>query len=366
MMQFRRLVALTVLWLCFVAIASAFTVSARVSRTTVAIADSVSIAVELNDIPANAILTGPWQTGWRHPFVLLESGPVQAENAVARWSGIFAVVDTGNLAVPSFELLAVTGSDTQRAKTLPIPMEIRPTIRLQAGQGVDTLMAPNRPPKKIPPSVWEWLLWLGGPLALVAAGWGLHRYNAYRKSLLPPLPPPPPPPPESVALERLAQIREEAKWQLGDIKGFSSDLTDVLKEYLEHRFIPLAREMTTTELRDLSIACRLGENEHGLFVSLLSVSDEIKFAKGDMAAIRCLEAIQQAEHLVGTWGIKWRQEQEVARAAEMHPTDGSIPSQLLSELNLSESGQPSVPSESHSEQETATPRDYAVQREDWK
>ncbi len=293
----------------------AFSGTARVSRTRAAIAESLSIQIEMSGLPLNATLVGPWSgSGWQTPFVLLQSNSIETTGPTAKWTGVFAVMDTGNVAVPSFDIFAIRGTDTSRFKTNSIPITIHSTLNAKPGPGLDTLLKPDLPMKTIPPSWLEWLLWIGAPIALAALIYGYLRYQKYRKSLLPPPPPPPPPSPEHVAFERLAIIKNEAKWELGDIKGFQTDLIDIIKEYLEGRFNYNALEKTTSELRSKEVAAILGNEEHKIFIGLLSIADEVKFARGEIANNRCLEGVKEAEQLVGVWGIRWQKQQDDLRA----------------------------------------------------
>ncbi|MDK9700909.1 MAG: hypothetical protein OEM52_12245 [bacterium] len=294
--------------------AYALSAMARVSRTSATVAESLSISIEVQNTPVGITLEGPWNgTGWVAPFVLLQSLPPVQEGGLFKWQGVFAIIDTGDRVLPAFDIISVSGNDTLHAKTNPIPISIRSTIKATPGDNLDTLLQPDRAQKSIPPSLLEWFLWVGLPILIVGLSYLLYRYMKYRQSLLPPPPPPPPPSPEKVAFEKLSVIRTEAKWQLGDIKGFSTDLIETLKEYIEHRFKYNALEKTTSELSDPSVGSTLGGNEHRTFVSLLSIADEVKFARGDLAGNRCLEGIKQAEDLVGIWSIRWQQEQDRLR-----------------------------------------------------
>jgi uncharacterized protein (UPF0335 family) len=51
-----------------------------------------------------------------------------------------------------------------------------------------------------------------------------------------------------VALQKLEQIRTEKIWQHGQIKQFYTDITDVIREYLEKGYDINAMELTTDEI----------------------------------------------------------------------------------------------------------------------
>jgi len=92
-------------------------------------------------------------------------------------------------------------------------------------------------------------------------------------------PPPPARPAHEVALEKLQTLAQEKVWQQGEIKTYYTELTEILREYVENRFKVPALELTTDEIvkgmKDLPIERALKEK----FFSLLRMADLVKFAK---------------------------------------------------------------------------------------
>jgi len=92
------------------------------------------------------------------------------------------------------------------------------------------------------------------------------------------------PPPHEVALQKLATLKKAELWQKGEVKAYHSELTHIVREYVETRFDTPALESTTEEtLRDLQDydfwrkwGDRLGE--------MLRSADLVKFAKAEPAA----------------------------------------------------------------------------------
>lgn len=94
-------------------------------------------------------------------------------------------------------------------------------------------------------------------------------------------PPKPREPAHVVALRELDRIKEEKLWQKGKVKEYYSDVTGVLRTYMEERFGIPAMEQTTDEIiraflsnRDL-IQEKLLNNLH----QMLPLADLVKFAK---------------------------------------------------------------------------------------
>lgn len=86
-------------------------------------------------------------------------------------------------------------------------------------------------------------------------------------------------PPHIVALEKLEEIKVQKIWQCGDIKVFYTQVTDVLRVYLEGRFGINAMEMTSDEIMAL-VKKEPGLNEvRAALKDLLTLADLVKFAK---------------------------------------------------------------------------------------
>ena len=87
-------------------------------------------------------------------------------------------------------------------------------------------------------------------------------------------------PAHEIAFERLEKLKEEKLWQAGKIKEYYSELSDILREYIEFRLMLPAMEQTTDEIisglrhnPDLSAA------SVSKVKKLLFLSDLVKFAK---------------------------------------------------------------------------------------
>jgi len=88
-----------------------------------------------------------------------------------------------------------------------------------------------------------------------------------------------PPTPYEHALAELKLLREEKLWQAGDVKGFQSKLTYIMREYIQGRFEVPALKSTSSEIRknlkDLGITTVLTEKVD----QVLQIADLVKFAK---------------------------------------------------------------------------------------
>lgn len=182
--------------------------------------------------------------------------------------------DPGNIVIGPFGY--VDGTDTTFSNPLPlkvleVDLDTLTTINPMAG--VEEI--PSRWYDWIP----DWLLWgVCGLLGLAAIGillWILLR----KKRVITIGKPARVIPPYELALSRLDNLKAKDYITSGNVKLYYTELTDILRQYLEGRFGVNALEMTSTEI--LRALNRLPETKPGspLVQEVLSVADFVKFAK---------------------------------------------------------------------------------------
>jgi hypothetical protein len=94
-------------------------------------------------------------------------------------------------------------------------------------------------------------------------------------------PPKPKEPAHLWALRELDRIREEKLWRKDKIKEYYSEVTEVLRIYVEERFGFPAMEQTSAEILD-SFGSRkdmISEKTTGYLARILPLADLVKFAK---------------------------------------------------------------------------------------
>ena len=82
-----------------------------------------------------------------------------------------------------------------------------------------------------------------------------------------------------IALNKLAKLKKEKIWKEGKVKEFQSQLTHILREYLENRYHIKALEQTTSEIIDSLIKINMPEKYITLISEILQIADLVKFAK---------------------------------------------------------------------------------------
>ena len=87
-------------------------------------------------------------------------------------------------------------------------------------------------------------------------------------------------PAHEIALEKLEEIRKEKIWQQGRAKEYYTQLTDVLREYVENRFDVPTFEKTSSEIIDsLQFIKKDYSEQLNSLRRIFTISDLVKFAK---------------------------------------------------------------------------------------
>ncbi|MEM9549465.1 MAG: hypothetical protein AAGA77_26075 [Bacteroidota bacterium] len=88
-------------------------------------------------------------------------------------------------------------------------------------------------------------------------------------------------PAHAIAIKDLDELKSKQLWQNGDTKGYHTELTRIMRQYLEDRFEINALEMTSSQLkRELKKVFLLPEIVMRID-DILQIADKVKFAKGN-------------------------------------------------------------------------------------
>ena len=170
------------------------------------------------------------------------------------------------------------GKDTAESRSLVIkvlPAELDSMTTIHPMEG--PVAYPSRWYDWVPQWVsdyWGWVLVALGLLAAAVAGWMYWRKGGTmvvrRKRVIPPY---------ELAVSRLEKLRERRLAESGHEKEYYTELTDILRQYLDGRFGINAMEMTSTEIMRAirhNEATRMSADR---MRSILEVADFVKFAK---------------------------------------------------------------------------------------
>ena len=182
------------------------------------------------------------------------------------------------------------------------------TLQVKAVQ-VDTTKTfyDIKQPLAVSYTFWDWLKdhWLAvlltlGLLLLIAGG---VYYYRNRPKAAAPVVAKPILSADQIALNKLNELRDKKLWQQDQVKLYYSELTDVLREYLEKRYHIKAHEQTTDEIFEGLKTREILQENSLMLKQLLTLADLVKFAKQKPEAIeneqsmdKAMDFIRQTKH----------------------------------------------------------------------
>jgi hypothetical protein len=145
-------------------------------------------------------------------------------------------------------------------------------------------------------TLWDWLkdhwLWVVIPLAVILLIIGIVYYIKKRPQAVaetvPDLPI------HTIALNKLYALRDKKLWQQDEVKVYYSELTDILREYLEKRYHITAHEQTTDEIFAGLKNKDLHKDVRNTLRQLLVLADLVKFAKEKPSPLENEQSMENA------------------------------------------------------------------------
>ena len=196
----------------------------------------------------------------------------------------FTCYDSGFYTIPSipFNYRISPDTSTKTAATTMMLIAVH-TVKVDTTQAIKPIIGPL----SIPVTFKEMLPWILGALALVALVIAGIWYFKKRKKSEPvfQLKPTVVILPHERALQEFEQLRLKKLWQNGRVKEFHSELTDILRRYIEDRFRVPALEQTSAEITgSLKNNPDCPPDTLAKLNNLLVLADMVKFAKAQPVA----------------------------------------------------------------------------------
>jgi hypothetical protein len=283
---------------------------AKLATNTIEIGDQIWLQVNISAPPGTTV-TG-LQEGFFNTIDGIEALEEKNLNTVAETPELlleqrFLITsfDTGYIAINPLPYVfrAADGQlDTSYTNDLLLHVNAIPV-------GDDNDLRPIKPIIEEPLNLLDfWPLFL--LVALGSIGYAVYLNRKRRQRQAPP--PPPPPPADVIALRELDALEGKSLWQQDLTKEYYSELTRILREYLEGRFDVQAMEMTTRQITsNLKGRTDFGQNQSKELSQLLQLSDLVKFAKARPAVELHAEGLKRVRTFVEETGKVPEPEEEV-------------------------------------------------------
>ncbi|NCO33047.1 MAG: DUF4381 family protein [Armatimonadetes bacterium] len=214
-----------------------------------------------------------------------------------RWTAIFTVAtyDTGKFNIPSVEVAYEANGKVGSLASQPVEVTVE---SVKPGEQAD--IRDIKPPAMVKLTAWDfrWLIaTVVAVLAVVIAlWWFLHRRN--REATAPFALSEPPVPTDREALNALSDLERSDLLAAGKVKEFYTQLSEILRRYIERQFEIPALESTTREVMANMGQSDFDAEEVILVEALLNMSDLVKFAKLVPPPERGAQNIEKVRRLV--------------------------------------------------------------------
>jgi len=290
-MSYKRFILFIIsFWLCTFAFAQEFSAKARLDSAHILIGDYLNVRLEVTAPKGKPVfilqLNESIVKDAELPFDWIANSRI--DTAVNNDHYIFSqtititAFDSGSYVFPS---IPVFGADSQVvAQSNPLFFEVSTIV-------VDTTAAIKdiKGIAKIPFTFREFWMYVKEYSLFILVGWliiGLIIYAVWRyikkKRAVKPQPVVKPKPkikPHISALKELEKLRQKKLWEQGRTKEYYTELTDIIRKYIDDQWEIGAMEMVSSEILDSLKDTEIHEEVLKKLQQAFSVADLVKFAK---------------------------------------------------------------------------------------
>lgn len=259
------------------------TVNAKLDANRIMVGDQVRMFIEAQQNSKEGRLQWAVLPDTFNKLEIVEKGKIDtiANGDIVTYKQRLLVTgfDSGVFVIPQFVFTSIPNSgDPYIVQTDSFPILVQ-TVEVDTTKpfiGIKGIMTVK--------SVWTDYIWyiIGGLLFIGLAVFVFFYFIKNKKTAIPVVAPPPPIETlQEQALKMLAKLEQKQLWQAAQVKEYYSELTDIVRSYIEARYDVPTLELTTDEI--LYSAKRHGElSRHTeLLGSILYLADLAKFAKAE-------------------------------------------------------------------------------------
>ncbi len=281
------------------------TASARIDTNLIFIGDQVGVRLLLNSrTPVSNVKTDLTVFDSLTYIEILEQGewlPTGGNPNVLEQRLLLTSFEAGQYSLPPFVIEFTRNGETESTKTGPLALEVA-TIEVTDSTQLNPIKPIVEEPRTLEDNL-PYLIAIAAILLLIGLVFLIRRLT--RKKEVPP-PPPVILKPHEIALQKLQALKEEKLWQKGEIKEYQTELTFIIREYLENQFHVPALESTTDEIIASLKKKKLESDWLDRLRKLFQNADLVKFAKSEPPTEIHEQSMKEAVEFV--WETKPQEE----------------------------------------------------------
>ena len=260
-------------------------------KTRVETGDTFTIRVLVAGVNAEPrkVEFSPWQPFLPPENILSESA---WSRSGSRWLRQYTLVafDSATLELPPLTVHLRSG---EQVLTNPLQITVWPTPATADVNDAEPIRDILREPT-LWTDYWPWAV--GALVFLIFAKWFFKKKPVPVAAIQ--APPPPGIPAHERALQQLAVLGQQKLWKQGRLEQFYTELSMVVREYLENRFKIPALESTTREILPMLKKTDFPQNLSGSLHEILQEADMAKYAQNPPPDHFHEKALDHARHLV--------------------------------------------------------------------
>lgn len=225
-----------------------------------------------------------------------------------KYEYVISVFDTGSFTIPAFPVAYSTSDsikDLRIIEASPINIFVESIIQDDKKELRDI-----KPPINIPfDYIFIYSMIAAGILLGIIGYFGYRFYKKRKEEGYLFIPPTPPRPAHEVALESLDNLLKKNLIESGKIKEFYTEISELIRKYLEGRYFIKALEETSTEILDELKRQSIDENHYQIMQNFFVLSDIVKFAKYKTNDDENINIIDWARKFIIETKIEYKQEE---------------------------------------------------------
>lgn len=253
------------------------TVEHTVDRESIMVGDPVELVVT-SYYPSNATLALP-EIGNEKDVVLLKRDweNIPREDSLIQSESRYSLTSfrLGEHLVSTGTISCVVGDQTFTTNFPSVTLSVETSLPEEASSQIADLKPIQKLPGRVPP----WLyISLGAALAAFLVGLITSKVWKNRETLIPKAPPVPP---HIIAFKALEALKGKGLLEKDECNPFYTELSVILRSYLEGRFTLNAPDETTEEIvEEMSKSPELNGTQRNILQDFMRQADMVKFAKG--------------------------------------------------------------------------------------
>ena len=252
--------------------------------------NAILIGEQINFTISNSIAnTNVWPTYDEflvEGIEIIKQGKLDTSNSIISQNFIITAWDTGSYYIPS-----ILFSESSKTEGLLLNVQ---TISLEEGAELKDIKQPMQAPIGWS-DIWPWLL---GIITIALIVYLLKKYVFNKKEEVIIAKPKAIIPADITALKQLNMLEKDQLWQVGKIKEYHTELSEIIRRYTENRFDFIALELATDEIIS-ELKSKVNNEQLASITILLQRADLAKFAKSKPDTDENEQSMQLAKHFVG-------------------------------------------------------------------